>query len=231
MNWTKKLDFSKVFKKYDYDINRVVGVKEKERYILLAEKKLLRIYRDKLKSSSLICSNIPIENAIFYSFEVEKNVLENINIDAFVETRVYEEAGLSETEKYIIKYEIIDALKDEKNVIIQCVIVPENFIEKSYEYILKETNYIDYLSFPAFAYKALYEENVLKEGNDLFVVMLYDKIFFTFYSEGKLIYINTVSGGLNQVFKALKELNIANFDLELFKKLITKKGVDINKYT
>ncbi len=221
----------KLFKKYNYNINRVIGVKGNERYVLLAEKKLIRIYRDKLKSSALLCSYIPIENAIFYSFEVEANVIENIDLDSFVETKVYEEAGLLETEEYVIKYEVVKSLRDDKYVVIQCVIVPVNFIAKNYEYILKETGYIDYLSFPAFAYRSLYNENILKKGNDLFVVILYDKIFFTFYSEGKLIYLNTVSGGLNKIYESLKSLKIANFDFELFKKLLTKKGLDRNKYT
>ena len=230
-NKENKKSFKNLFKKYDYDINRVVGVKGEERYILLAEKKLLRIYRDKLKSTPLLCSYIPIENAIFYSFEVERNVLDNnIDLDDLVETRVYSEAGLSETEKYLIKYEVITELKDEKNAIIQCVIVPVNFIYKNYEYILKESNYIDYLSFPAFAYKALYKEDILKKGNDLFIVILFDKIFFTFYSKGELVYINTVSGGLNKVYEELKSLEIEGFDEEIFKKLLTKKGIDSKKY-
>ncbi len=220
-----------LFKKYNYDINRVVGIKGDEKYVLLAEKKLIRIYRGKLKSSPLLCSYIPIENAIFYSFEVEENVIGNVDLDSFIETKVYEEAGLLETEEYIIKYEVINALRDNKKTVIQCVIVPVNFINKNYEYILKETGYIDYLSFPAFAYKSLYEENILKKGNDLFIVMLYDKIFFTFYSQGELIYINTVSGGLDKIYESLKALKIANFDFDLFKKLLTKKGIDRNKYT
>ncbi len=227
-NFFSKFSF---FKKYNYDINRVVGVKGDEKYVLLAEKKLIRIYRGKLKSTPLLCSYIPIENAIFYSFEVESNVIENVDLDSFIETKVYEEAGLLETEEYVVKYEIIQSLKDEKKSIIQCVIVPVNFIAKNYEYILKETGYIDYLSFPAFAYKSLYKENILKKGNDLFVVMLYDKIFFTFYSEGELIYINTVTGGLNKIYESLKSLKIANFDFNLFKKLLTKKGIERNKYT
>jgi len=221
----------KVFKKYNYDINRVVGVKDNEKYILLAEKKLIRIYRDKLKSTPLLSSYIPIENAIFYSFEVEKNVIENIDLDSFVETKVYEEAGLLDTEEYLVKYEVVTKLKDDKKAIIQCVIVPVNFINTNYEYILKESGYIDYLSFPAFAYKSLYQEKILKTGNDLFVVVLFDKIFFTFYSEGELIYLNTVSGGLNKVYESLKSLKIANFDFELFKKLLTKKGLSREKYT
>ena len=227
INFFKKIKF---FKKYNYDINRVIGVKDKEKYILLAEKKLIRIYRQNLKSTALLSSYIPIEHAIFYNFDIEKNVIESVDLDSFVETKVYEEAGLLETEEYLIKYEIIDLLKDEKKVMIQCVIVPVNFISKKYEYILKESGYIDYLSFPAFAYESLYNENILKKGNDLFIVMLYDKIFFTFYSEGKLLNINTVSGGLDRVYESLKALKIANFDFDLFKKLLTKKGIDRNKY-
>ena len=224
--------FSKlrIFKKYDYDINRVVGVKDNQRFILLAEKKLIRIYRDKLKSTPLLCSYIPIENAIFYSFEIEENVINQVDVDAFIETKVYEEAGLLESEKYLIKYEIVRDLKEDNKVVVQCVIVSVNFIEENYEYILSQTGYLDYLSFPAFAYKSLYEEGILKKGNDLFVIVLFDKIFVTFYSEGKLIYINTLTGGLNQIYEDLKSLNIVDFNLDVFKKLLTKKGVDKHKY-
>ena len=227
INFFKKIKF---FKKYNYDINRVIGVKDNEKYILLAEKKLIRIYRQNLKSTALLSSYIPIEHAIFYNFEVEKSVIENVDIDSFVEIKVYEEAGLLDTEEYLIKYEIVDLLKDERKVIIQCVIVPISFISKNYDYIIKETGYIDYLSFPAFAYESLYNENILKKGNDLFIVMLYDKIFFTFYSEGKLLNINTVSGGLDKIYESLQVLKIANFNTDLFKKLLIKKGIDKNKY-
>ena len=232
----KRLDFNSFFsrfkiKKYNYDVNRIIGVKNNQKYILLADKKLIRIYRGKLKSSPLLCSYVPIENAIFYNFSIEKNVIEKIDLDSFVETKVYEEAGLLETEEYVIKYKIIDKLNDDKKVIIQCVIVPVSFINKYYQSILKETDYIDYLSFPAFAYKSLYNENILKKGNDLFVVILYDKIFLTFYSEGELISIITITGGLNKIYENLQNLKIANFDKNLFKKLITKKGLDIAKYS
>ena len=228
----KNIKFFDFFKnKYDYDITKVIGVKNKERYILYTDRKLLRIYRDNLKSSALLSSYIPIEDAIFYNFVVEANVLEKIDINTFIETKVYEEAGLLETEKYIIKYKIVDRLLDEKEVMIQTVIVPETYINKSYNYILEETGYIDYISFPAFAYKTLYDEEVLKKADDVFVIILYDKIFLTFYSEGELLYINTISGGLNKIYEVLKELKIKKFDKELFKKLLTKKGFSKSKYT
>ena len=232
----KKLDFNSFFsgfkiKKYNYNVNKIIGVKKNQKYILFADKKLIRIYRDKLKSTPLLCSYVPIENAIFYNFSVEKNVIEKIDLDSFVETKVYEEAGLLETEEYIIKYKIIDKLNDDKKVMIQCVIVSVSFINKFYQPILKETDYIDYLSFPAFAYRSLYSEKILKKGNDLFVVILHDKIFLTFYSDGELVSIITITGGLNKIYENLQSLKIANFDMDLFKKLLTKKGLDIAKYS
>jgi len=231
-NKKRKFSFKDLFKKYNYDINEVIGVKDKKKYILYADKKLIRIYREKLKSPALLSTYLPIENAIFYSFEVEKTVIfnEEVDINDFIETKVYEEAGLSETEEYVIKYKIIDKLKDEKRVLVQTVIVSKTFIKQAYEYILKETGYIDYLSFPAFAYKSLYEENILKRATDLFIVLMSDKIFLTFYDEGELIYISTIAPGLNVIYRQLEELEIEGFDEELFKKLLNQKGLKEDKY-
>jgi hypothetical protein len=223
----KNLSF---LKKYNYDINRVIGVKGNERYILYADKKLLRIYRDSLRSTPLINTYIPIENAIFYNFEIEKNILEKIDLDKFVETRVYEETGVDETDKYLIKYKIVDLLKNEKKVMVEIVIVSYSVIEHNFNSILEEAGYIDYLSFPAFSYKSLYQEKILTLANDMFIVILDDKVFITFYSRGELVKIVTISGGLDKIYDELSKLNIANFDLEVFRRLLNKKGVDQTRY-
>jgi len=221
-----------ILKRFNYNIDDVIGVKDHEKFILYTKKKLIRIYRGSLKSKALLSTYIPIEQAIFYNFEIEKSVLEKIeNIDDYIDTRVYDEAGVDETEKYIIKYKIIDSMKDEKLVTVEVIIIPASYIENGYKDILQETGYIDYISFPAFAYKALYEENILQKANDLFVVFLYDKVFLTFYSEGKLLSIITISGGLDRVYESLGKLKIKNFDISIFEKLITKKGVNPLKYT
>ena len=228
----KKINFKPGFlKKYDYNIDDVIGVKGHDRFILYTKKKLIRIYRGSLKSKALLSTYIPIEHAIFYSFEIEKNVIEKVDLEHFIETKVYEEAGVDETEKYIIKYKIIDSMKDEKIVTVEVIIVPAGFIENGYKDILDETGYIDYISFPAFAYKALYDEQIIQKANDLFVVFLYDKVFLTFYNEGKLLSIVTISGGLDKVYEALGKLKIKNFDISVFEKLLTKKGVNSFKYT
>jgi hypothetical protein len=227
-NFTSKIKF---LKKYNYDINKVVGIKGNERYILYADKKLLRIYREDLRSTPLINTYIPIENAIFYNFEIEKNLIEKIELDKFIETKVYEETGINEAESYIIKYKIVDFLKNDKKVMIETVIISESIIKNEFNYILEETGYIDYLSFPAFSYQSLYQENILSPANDMFVVILEDKIFITFYSDGKLIKIVTISGGLDKIYEKLSNLNIANFNLEVFKKLLNKKGLNQQNYS
>jgi len=227
----KFFNYINFIKKYNYNVNEIVGVKDNDKYILYVQKKLIRIYRGSLKSSPLLCSFLSLEDAIFYSFEIEKSVINKVDIQSFIETKVYEEAGVDETEEYEIKYKIIDKLRDDKYVIIETIIVPTSKIDTKFSYILKETGYVDYISFPAFAYKALYEEEIIKKGNDLFIVLLYDKIFLTFYSDGDLIAMTTLSGGLDKIYDSLAELKIKDYDLELFKKLITKKGLSIGKYS
>ena len=154
-----------------------------------------------------------------------------MDLESYIETRVYEEAGVEETQEYEIKYKIVDKLKDDKYVVIETVIVATEDLDREFECILKEAGYIDYISFPAFSYRALYEEGILKKGNDLFVVLLYDKIFLTFYSEGELVYMNTLAEGLNKIYESLSELKIKGYDFELFKKLLLKKGLSIGKYS
>jgi len=122
-------------------------------------------------------------------------------------------------------------MKDEKLVTVEVIIIPAGYIENGYKDILQESGYIDYISFPAFAYKALYEEKILQKANDLFVVFLYDKVFLTFYSDGELLSIVTISGGLDKIYESLGKLKIKNFDIGIFEKLITKKGVNPLKYT
>ena len=223
----------KFLKKYNYDTDKVIGVKpnSKDKYILLADKKLLRIYRDKLNSTPLLNSYIPIENVIFYNLEVEKSILDKVELDKFLETKIYEETGVDETEKYIVKYKIVDLLQDEKKVVIENIIVSETFVNKHFKDIIKQTGYIDYLSFPAFSYKSLYQEEILSVANDLFVVIAHDKIFMTLYSNGELAKIITISEGLDKVYKKLEELNIKNFDFDLFLKLLNRKGLDEERYS
>jgi hypothetical protein len=131
ININLKLGF---LKQFDYNIDEVIGVKNYEKFILYIKKKLIRIYRASLKSKALLSTYIPIEEAIFYNFEIEKKVLEKIeDLDDYIETKVYDEAGVNETEKYVIKYKIIDSMKNEKLVTVEVIIIPASYIENGYK--------------------------------------------------------------------------------------------------
>jgi|GEM_PF-3160843 len=223
--------------KYDYDINNVIGVRDAERYIVHFDRKIIRIYRGaSLKVPPLLCSYIPIEQAIFYSFETESNVVDKFTTEEelkeYIETEVYRASqDISETEEYTIKYKIVRSLRDEKKVAIETVIVPGDYLRDGFSDIVDKTGYIDYLSFPAFSFASLYNE-ILTEANDVFVVVLQDKTFLAFYSGKELLTISTVTFGLNRIYEDLKEnLQIQGFDLKTFEKLITKKGLNQYRYS
>ncbi|MEO1942627.1 MAG: hypothetical protein ABGW77_07055 [Campylobacterales bacterium] len=226
--------FQRYLKKYDYNIEHVIGVRGLEKYILHFDSKVIRIYRGHtFRGEPLLCSYIPLEKAIFYSFELDKGAIEKAEdeseIRGMVETEVYGNAGIDETEEYIIKYKLVPHLKNEKKVGVESVIVPVTFIEMEYKDILEDAGYIDYLSFPAFSFASLYNE-ILQEANDAFVVVLEDKTFMAFYAGRELLTIKTLSEGLNDIYEEVGKLNIAGYNRDIFQKLLEKKGLDPKKY-
>jgi hypothetical protein len=226
--------FQRYLKKYDYNIDHVIGVRGLEKYILHFDSKVIRIYRGHtFRGEPLLCSYIPLEKAIFYSFELDKGAIEKAEdeseIRGMVETEVYGNAGIDETEEYIIKYKLVPHLKNEKKVGVESVIVPVTFIEMEYKDILEDAGYIDYLSFPAFSFASLYNE-ILQEANDAFVVVLEDKTFMAFYAGRELLTIKTLSEGLNDIYEEVGKLNIAGYNRDVFQKLLEKKGLDPKKY-
>ncbi|MRJ07235.1 MAG: hypothetical protein C6I01_06925 [Epsilonproteobacteria bacterium] len=234
--WVKLIPkkFRKYLKKYDYNVDEVIGVKDKERYILHADRKIIRIYRGStLKGEPLLCSYLPLEKAIFYSFELDKGAVERTSspdeLMSMIETEIYANAGIDETEEYIIKYKLVKNLKNEKKVGVEAVIIPSTFVEFEYADIIQETGYLDYLSFPAFSFGALYND-ILEPATDAFVVLLEDKTFIAFYDGKELLTIKTLSEGLNDVWEELNELNIANFNKSTFIRLLHQKGLIEGRY-
>lgn len=223
----------KLLKKYNYELNEIIGVKNEQKYRLIVKSKVLRKYNEKLyKPKNLVTSYINLEAAYFYSFEVDKNILHKVkNIEHFIMSRAYVEAGIEKTEKYILKYSIVE-LKDPKKIKIECILLPETYIKLNYKKYAEEIGYLDYLSFPIFSYKVLYQEKLLELGKDMFIVFLKDKISVTIYNNGEFYFTTMISGGLKQFYNALvSELEIEDFDEKLFEKILLKKGFKNLKYS
>lgn len=224
-----------LFKKFSYDISKVVGVDPKDpenAYIL--ENGKLTYHKKSLKGSYLLTTYLEPKDVIPYSFEVEKKLLGKIDIDSYIETKAYEEAGLDETQEYIFNYKILENFIDDKKVLAEILIVPkENVIEQKYKAIKDKTNYIDSIVYPGYVFEVLYKENYINMGNDLFVYFTKTAVFLSVYSEGKFLQSLAFSDhSLDSIYnQIIDNLNIKDFDYNLFLEVLHKKGLNETKYT
>ena len=219
-------------KKYNYDIDKVIGVKpdESNAYIFLGKSKVIRRYHNKLKSSALICSYLPIEEIIPFSLEIDKSLYNKVNLDNYIRTKIYEDANLPEQEKYYYRYEIVES-SDNKKVFIQVYLISEFLIKEKFKKFYDEVGYLDYLSFPGFSFKYLYKSGLLEKATDIFVILLKDKIMLTLYKNGQFITSTIIKNGLNDLYEEMRKLRIKNFDEDIFKKLLKQKGVNEKEYS
>jgi hypothetical protein len=224
----------KLIKKYSYDIDRVVGVDPTnlENRIILENGRLSE-YSSKhsLRGDFLLTTYLQTKDVITYSFEMEKSLLDKTDIDSYVETKAYEEAGLDETQEYIFKHKVLESFVNEKMLLVEVIIVvKEPVLEKKFSQIIEDTKYIDFVSYPGFIFEVLYKSNILNVSNDLFIYFTKNEIFMSVYSEGKFLQTLTIPDGLDSIYSKVMDLNIKDFDYQLFLKVLSKKGLEQNKY-
>ncbi len=228
-----KNKFEKYFKKYSYNINKIVGVNpfDFNELYSLEDRRLSKIRKKNVKQEHLISTYIPNKNVITYEFKIQKNLLDKIELYDYIETKSYEEVGLDEAEEYIFKYKLIESEADTKNVLIEVVIVSKKELEEFFSPIKEEYGYLDYLTYPGFVFNVLYQEKILEPQNDLYIYFTKDDIFITLYSEGKFLQTFIIPEGLENIYDELMEsIKIKNFNFELFMQLLIQKGLDLNNY-
>ena len=228
-----KNKFEKYFKKYSYNINKIVGVNpfDFNELYSLEDRRLSKIRKKNVKQEHLISTYIPNKNVITYEFKIQKNLLDKIELYDYIETKSYEEVGLDEAEEYIFKYKLIESEADTKNVLIEVVIVSKKELGEFFSPIKEEYGYLDYLTYPGFVFNVLYQEKILEPQNDLYIYFTKDDIFITLYSEGKFLQTFIIPEGLENIYDELMEsIKIKNFNFELFMQLLIQKGLDLNNY-
>ena len=229
----KKNKFEKYFKKYSYNINKIVGINpfNFDELYSLENRKLSKITKKDVKQEHLISTYIPNKEVITYEVKIQKNLLEKVELYDYIETKCYEEVGLDEAEEYIFKYKVRDLVTDEKSVLVEVVIVPKKQLEKYYSPVIENYGYLDYLTYPGFAFSVLYQEKIIEPQNDLYIYFTKDDIFITLYSESKFLQTLIIPEGLDNIYEELIEsVKIKEFNFELFMQLLTKKGLDLNNY-
>ena len=223
-----------LIEKYSYDVDRVVGIDPtnlENRIILENGKLALFDSKKSLRGHFLLTTYLQTKDVIPYSFEMEKSLLEKVDIEDYIETKAYEEAGLDETQEYLFKYKILESFVHEKTLLVEVIIVSkEAVLEQNFSEILEQTKYLDYIAYPGFIFEVLYKTNILNVSNDLFIYFTKNEIFLSVYSEGKFLQTLTIPDGLESIYSKIIDLNIKNIDYQLFLKVLNKKGLEQNNY-
>jgi hypothetical protein len=232
---TKKNKFGGI-KKYSYDLNKVASIDPFNfNKVFILENNVIREkkFKEKISKETLISSYIPLRFIINYEINIPKNLIDKIDVYDHIETKAYEELELDETEKYIIKYRLIDSIADEKNVIAEVIIIQEEVIKKYFEPIKNDYKYIDYLGHSGFLFESLYKTKILEPKRDIFIYLTKKYTLITLYAEGGFLHNIFLNQGLNSLYEKLVqdgEVEIKNFDYEIFVELLTKKGLNPDYY-
>ena len=230
----KNIKLEKYFKKYSYDTNKVVGIDPFDfNNKFLLDNGILSTINDKeIKKEYLISSYIPNKYVISYEFPIAKNLLEKIDLDDYIETKCYEDVGLDDSEEYIFKYKINDINEESKEILVEVFIVSHKDFNELFKPILDKYYYLDYATYPGHVFSALYKEKILEPHTDLFIYFSRDNIYITLYAEGKFLQTSVIPEGLVSMFEILtSSIKIKNFSFDVFLKVLTTKGLNINNYS
>ena len=226
--------FSKYFKKYSYDVDKVVGIDPLDfsNNFLIEDGVIKKISPKNIKEEYLISTHIPIKNVIIYELQIPKNIEEKVFLDDYIETKCYEELGLDEAEEYIFKYKIVDNITDEKNLLAEVIVVPKkDSLEEYFSPLIKRVDHIDYINYFGWVFGVLYKTKLLEPQKDMYIYFDKDEVSVSLYNEGKFLHTFVVPGGLESLYFSLEEnLKIKQFNYDKFMNVLLKRGLEIDNY-
>jgi len=223
----------KYTKEYSYNLDKIVGINpfDFDTLYLLDNGKLSQISKKEMREEYLLSSYIPNKNILSYELRIQKNLLDKIEIEDYIETKAYEEMSLDEVEEYIFKYKMINLEHDEKNVLFEVIIISKKEIEEYYRPIKEAYGHLDFITYSGYIYNVLYKEKILDRRNDLFIYFTRDEIIITLYGEGEFLQTFIIPDGLYSIYEELtSSIKIKNFDFDKFLFVLGKKGLDISNY-
>jgi len=224
----------KYTKEYSYNLDKIVGINpfDFDTLYLLDNGKLSQITKKEMKEEYLLASYIPNKNILSYELKIQKNLLDKIEIEDYIETKAYEEMSLDEVEEYIFKYKMINLAHDDKHVLFEVIIISKKEIEEYYAPIKQAYGHLDFITYSGYIYNVLYKEKILDRRNDLFIYFTRDEIIITLYGEGDFLQTLIIPEGLFSIYEELgNNIRIRNFDFDKFLFVLGNKGLDVNNYS
>ncbi|NPA11186.1 MAG: hypothetical protein GXO62_02975 [Epsilonproteobacteria bacterium] len=207
-----------MFKKFDYDVDKVIGVWQEGACLLdVKRKRLFNSFAPNQKA--LVCACIPLDKTKLLSVKIEKFLLNEIDdIEEYIRMN-----ALDDEDDYIIRYKLIEKLKDSKSVVIEAIGVKKDVLDEYGDIALKY-NHIDFLGVWQFAFEGLYEGGVIERGFDVFINIGNDESFLSFYSDGENVCNKKLNNGIGTIKSKLMGFKIDTVE-------ILKKGVKKQNYT
>ncbi len=172
-------------------------------------------------------SRLYYNDIITHSFKLEKKYSSK-ELAIAVELKMYEDLGLDIQKEYKITY--IQKHTDIENILlVEAFAYDKKNVLQKYAQTFKNIKYLDFIVIAPLSFETLYNNEKIEKGNDVFVYLGEDEAFLAFYKNGAYISSKKIKT-LNEMIKDLEAKN-TRITLEDLKEILSKKGVDKEKYT
>ena len=200
---------------------------ENSQIIFLYEKKALSYDGKDIKAANFkdsknffTASFIPHRYLTSLTFKMPKN-LSNEELESQIEIKMYNEAGLDPNKDYSI-----DSIKYDmgEEYIVEGIALSKDSFDKEFKFYEKKVEAIDLL-FPRFlSYQVLYNKELDKNRNDLFIFIGEQEAFGAIYKNGEYIGHRTIDS-LSTISKKL------GIEISKLKEYLSSKGLNKENYS
>ncbi len=200
---------------------------ENSRVILLYNEKALFFDGENIKSANFKDTKkyytgalLPLKYIDTLTFKLPKTLSEE-ELSIHIEMKMYNEGGLDANKEYVIdfiKYDMGD------NYIVEAFALSKDDFDEVFKKYIKKVSAID-IVFPRFlSYQALYQKELSKESNDLFIYLSEDEAFGAVYKKGEYIGYRIIDP-LSQISKKV------GVEVVKLKEYLSQKGLIRENYS
>jgi len=175
-----------------------------------------RLEKVEYSKNDIITSSIDSKDILSFTFKLPITIpKEQLYTEA--EIHFFENSGIDLEKNYITHY-IVKGLEQEQIYIVEAFSIEEEVLHQNFKNIIHQTEFIDFITLPIFAFKEFYPLYEKEPQRDAFVYLDETQSFIVVFENGEYLYSKT----LNNLNMLLKTLDI---DYKTFVKIVSEKGL------
>jgi hypothetical protein len=180
-----------------------------------------RLEKVEYSKNDIITSSIDSKDILSFTFKLPITIpKEQLYTEA--EIHFFENSGIDLEKNYITHY-IVKGLEQEQIYIVEAFSIEEEVLHQNFKNIIHQTEFIDFITLPIFAFKEFYPLYEKEPQRDAFVYLDETQSFIVVFENGEYLYSKT----LNNLNMLLKTLDI---DYKTFVKIVSEKGLKKENY-